>query len=115
MIKGKKIPGFSAALSGKIAVAAEKSVEVAFCTRQKSFVDAIANLYAFDIAFDKAGILERFQVLRNGALREGQLVYNIAANAGLFLYQQFHNGHARRMRQSFGELGQLVVLLRKCF
>src|SRR5512146_426756 len=70
---------------------------------------AVADARAVDLAPDQAGILQHLQVLRDGGLREGQLVHDVAADAGFATHQQPHDLDARRVTEGLRENREILV------
>ena len=58
---------------------------------------------------DQTGVLEHLQVLRDGRLRERELVDELAAVAGVVGEQQPHDPHARRVAERLREDRDLLL------
>ena len=72
---------------------------------------AVAGAQPLDLADDQAGVLEHLQVLRDGRLRERQLVDELAAVAGVAAEQQPQDPDAGRVAERLREQRELLVAL----
>lgn len=100
----------SAAFCVRCPVAFEEFAEEMFCGIPCLCIDAVAYMGAVDIAADEPGLFQFLQVLRHRALGQGELSDDIAADAGLFPYQQAEDGYPGGMGQCPGEFRHAVVL-----
>jgi hypothetical protein len=78
-------------------------------------VNAITNGGAFHGALDKAGSLQLTQVLRDGSLRQPELFYQVAADAGIGLNDMLQDGDPGRVRHGLQHCGQLVLVIGEYF
>jgi len=76
---------------------------------QRRWIEAVAHSRAADFALNPARCLKYFEVLRNRALRQRQHFDNLAANAGLALFEQSHNRHARRIANGIRQSRQFTI------
>lgn len=66
-------------------------------------VEAVAHARAVDLALHQPGRFQLFEVLRDGALRQRQLLHDVAADARLAGGQQPQNRHAGGVAEGFGD------------
>ena len=71
----------------------------------------VAGAQPLDFAGDQAGLLQYLQVLRDGRLRERQLVDDLAAVAGVAAEQQAHDPDTRGVADRLREQRELNVAL----
>ena len=69
---------------------------------------AVAGAQPLDLADDQTRVLQHLQVLRDGRLRERQLVDELAAVAGVVGEQQPQDAHAGRVAERLREQRELT-------
>lgn len=83
--------------------AGRQIAQVSRKNRDGSLVYAVTDGIALYAAFYPTGVFQLFEVLRNGRLRQRQLLDYVAANAARRSQQIFYNGYSCRMPQSLGQ------------
>src|SRR5665647_1996557 len=83
----------------RLSQAADKILEAA----QRERLDAVADPRPVDFAAEQPGILENLEVLGHGGLRQGQLVHDGAADAGVLADEDAQDLNAHRVGDGFGE------------
>jgi hypothetical protein len=72
-------------------------------------LDAVTDARTVDLTAYEPGVLEHLEVLRDRGLGERQLVYDVAADAGLATDEQAKDLDAGGMAHRLGEHRQLLV------
>src|SRR5579859_2591326 len=72
-------------------------------------VQAVADARTVDLALDDARVPEDLEMLRDGRLRERELVDDLTADARPPPGEEAHDLDARRVRERLGEPGELLV------
>ncbi len=75
------------------------------------FVDAVFNVWGCDISLDDICFFQFFQMLGYCRLRQGNFLYDVAADTMVFIQQQPDDGDARRMREGLAELCNLDMFV----
>jgi hypothetical protein len=78
-------------------------------------VDAIAHAGAFDSTLNQTGVLQLFEMLRDGGLGEAELVHQLPANAGIGLDQGLDDGDAGRVGEGLHHARELVLFVGEYF
>lgn len=76
---------------------------------QRARFDAIADLLAVDVSPNHARFFEYFEVLRDGRLRQWQLIDDVAADTRVLADQNANDLDARRMPQGFAQGRQFLI------
>ena len=90
---------------GSVEEVAEQVVELG----ESVAAGAVAGAQSLDLADDQAGVLEDFEVLGDGRLREGELVDELAAVAGVVGEQQPQDPDACGVPERFREQCDVVL------
>lgn len=73
-----------------------------FCNLPIILVNTIFYFRSFHFTLDQAGLLQFFQMLRNGCFGNRQFFVNVTEEATILFCQESKNGHPRRMSHCFG-------------
>jgi len=107
---GERVGKASAAVwLGEVLI--EKAGQQGFHATPVPGVDAVADAGAVYRSFDEAQLPELFQMLRDGGLRQTNLVHDLPANAGVGPEQVLQDRHPRGMTEGLGETGDLILLV----
>jgi hypothetical protein len=88
----------------------EKGVELLELLVNVGTAQAVVDLESVYLTVDEAQILELLQMLGDGGSAQGQLLGDVARNAGFGFGQILEDGQSRRMGDYFGKLGELLEL-----
>ena len=73
-------------------------------------VDAVAYARPFHCSLDNPRILQLFQMLGSGGLREAGLLHDVATDTGVRFYKMLQYGNPRRVGDCFCHSRQLILL-----
>jgi hypothetical protein len=91
-------------------VSVKETSDTVFKTGQQRSVETITGAGAFHSADDNASLLERFQMLADGGLGQGQTGDQFAAKALFFRFQELNDLHADGMSHGFANPGQFIPI-----
>ena len=87
--------------------------DVVLQRHQGAWIEAVAGTAALDGPLHEARLLQRLQVLGDGRLGQGQVVYNLTANALVTLGQEPHDGEPGWVGQCFQGIGKVAIRIRE--
>ncbi len=73
-------------------------------------VHAVAHPWWFDGALNQASVLQLLEVLRDGGLRHGQLVHDIAHEATGLAFEELQDEQPRRVSKRLGVASEPLLL-----
>lgn len=85
----------------------EEILEKRLCQFPVFTIDAVLDLWCFNLALDQARVLQFLQMLTDSRLGNRQLFVNVPKVAGILLRQELHNGYPCRVSKSLGNSRQL--------
>jgi hypothetical protein len=100
---------YSAAIHISAGQAVGDILEIVPHPGNSSFVNTITDGGTFHIPFDQAGTFEYLKVLGHGRLCQRQFIYDVAANAGIYLEQVVYDRYSCRMPKGFYQGGYFVL------
>ncbi|MGC4087767.1 MAG: hypothetical protein QM756_07695 [Polyangiaceae bacterium] len=78
-------------------------------------LDAVADPWPVYLTANQPALLQDLQMLRDGRLRERQLLYDLTANTCVLAHQDAQDLNARWVPERLRQLGQLIIRLRALY